>query len=74
MLYIKANAHSQVFRQKNVPAGFSISSSYVLTTDSKTVLSLIIALRGHPQTLDTKYIYLYVEKFKKRKIIIILIT
>ena len=29
----------EVFRQKNVPAGFSMSSSYILSTDSKTVLS-----------------------------------
>ena len=28
----------EVFRQKNVPAGFSMSSSYILFTDSKTVL------------------------------------
>ena len=28
----------EVFRQKNVPAGFSMKSSYILFTDSKTVL------------------------------------
>ena len=41
LLSITIIAHEsflEVFRQKNVPAGFSMKSSYILFTDSKTVL------------------------------------